>query len=126
MLAHRHLDVLEHGERGEQGAELEHHPEPPVDRLALGRGAGPDIDAEDLDAAGPLRDEAEDGAQQHGLAGAGGADHAEDLAAIGVEIEVLDDVDLAEARGEPAHRDHHLAAGQRSVLDLGELVTHRQ
>jgi hypothetical protein len=73
----------------------------------------------------PLGDEAEDGAEQHRLAGARGADDAEDLATIGVEVEILDDVVVAEAGGEPAHRQHDLAAAIRRGHEFDHLVRRR-
>ena len=86
IFAHRHLDVLLHGERGEQRALLEQHAPAPLD----GRGAAGvelvEILAEDLDRSRrACGDEAEDRARQDRLARAGRADEAQDLAAIDVE-----------------------------------------
>ena len=56
-----------------------------------------------------LRHQAEDGARQHRLARAGGADEAEDLAAIDIEVEALHDQSVAEADLEVADADDRLA-----------------
>ena len=71
---------------------------------------------------GALRHEAEDRAGQHRLALAGGADEAEDLAPVNVEVEVLHDGALAEADLEAAHADDGLAlrsAALRAGLQHG-------
>ena len=72
--------------------------------------AAAEIDAEHLDGAGALRQQADDGAHQHRLAGAGAADEAEDLAAIDVEIDMVEHDVVAEADHHVAHLDHHLFA----------------
>ena len=54
------------------------------------RGTGVEIDPEHLDAACELGHEADDGARQHRLAGAGSADETEDLAAADIEIEAVE------------------------------------
>ncbi len=64
-----------------------------------------EIDAEHLDAAGDLGHEADDGARQHGFAGARRADEAQDLAALHVEIEPVEDPRLAELHGDVADPD---------------------
>ena len=72
-----------------------------------------------------LGDEPEDGARQHRLAGARGADEAQNLAAIEVEIEAVHDELIAEAHLEAAHADDGLAlagmfAGLASIVDRRE------
>ena len=54
--------------------------------------------------------QADDRPQKHGFAGAGAADHADDLAPADREVEILVDHLLAEAVAEPAHLDDRLAA----------------
>ena len=111
MLAQRRLDVLRHGQRREQGAALEHHAGPALD-IGLGTGVV-DVAAEDLDmpALGPL--EAEDGVEQHRLAGARAADDGEDLAAADLEVEaVMDDI-VAEGAAQPAHPHRRRKIGGR-------------
>jgi hypothetical protein len=81
--------------------------------------------AEDLDGPRPLRNEAENGPQKHRLAGAGSADDAQDFAAIGVDIETLEDIPVAEAGRQAAHPDHGLAAVRLSFFPVSRLVQHQ-
>ena len=74
-------------ERGEQRALLEQDSPAPLDAAPRPGVGGVEIDPEHLDAAADLGDQADDGARQHRLAGAGGTDEAQDLAALDVEIE---------------------------------------
>ena len=59
-----------HRQRRKQRAVLEQHAEPHVEPQPLGLARLVEVDAEQLDRAGLLAVEAEDGAQQHRLAGA--------------------------------------------------------
>ena len=114
IFAHRKLDVLAHRKRGEQRALLEQDAPAPLD-AAPRRGIGiVEIDAEHLDAAGDLRHEADDGARQHRLAGAGGTDEAQDLAALDVEIEAVEHARLAELHGDVADPDDGVGDRLRS------------
>jgi hypothetical protein len=87
IFADRKLDILPHGQRGEQGTLLEQNTPAPLDRAPRGMIGGVEIDAEYLDAPCNLGHEPDDGTRQDRFAGAGGADKAEDLAAPDVEIE---------------------------------------
>ena len=85
----------------------------PVRRLhlALGLAVQPcDIDPEHLDRASGVLIEADDGAQQHGLAGARPADQADNLATKYVEIEIVVDDVVAELRAHVAQSQHDVAA----------------
>ena len=106
ILAHRKLDVLPHGERGEQRALLEQDAPAPRAMAPRRRVALIEIDAHHLDrAALPLGHQADDGAHQHRLAAARSADETEDLAAPDVEIEMVEHDVAAEADHEVAHAD---------------------
>ena len=70
ILAHRHLHVFLDGERRKQRAVLEQHAEAHVEAHPLGLARLVEIGAEQLDRAGLLAVEAEDGPQQDRLAGA--------------------------------------------------------
>src|SRR5207237_1397036 len=61
IFAHRKLDVLAHRERGEQRALLKQDPPAALDAAALRGTRRIQIDAENLDTAGNLRHEADDG-----------------------------------------------------------------
>src|SRR5581483_717097 len=63
------------------------------------------IDAKHLDAAGHLRHQPDDGPRQNRLAGAGGANEAEYLAAPDVEIEPVEHAGIAELHSDVAHPD---------------------
>src|SRR5262249_34890884 len=105
IFAHRKLDVLPHGERGEQRALLEQDAPAPLHRAPRIGARRIEVDAEHLDAPGDLRHEANDGARQHGLAGAGGTDETQDLAAADVEIEPVEHARRAELHRDVAHAD---------------------
>src|SRR3981081_1059328 len=64
-----------------------------------------EIDAEHLDAAGDLWHQADDGAGQHRLAGAGRADEAQNLAAPHIEVEPVENARRAELHGDVADPD---------------------
>ena len=70
IFAHRHLHVFLHRERRKQRAMLEQHAEAHVEPHPFGLARLVEVDAEQLDRAGLLAVEAEDGPQQHRLAGA--------------------------------------------------------
>src|SRR5262249_32430574 len=105
IFAHRKLDVLAHGERGEQRALLEQDAPAPLDGAARGGVGIVEIDAEHLDAACDLRHQPDDGARQDRFAGAGGADKAQDLAALDVEVEAVEHARRAELHGDVADPD---------------------
>ena len=65
-------------------------------RLALGRRLVGDVAAVDEDRAAGGVLEAGDQPEQRGLAAAGGADEDDELAVLDVEVDVRDDVDVAE------------------------------
>ncbi len=112
ILAHRNLDVLEHRERGEERALLEEHAPTLLDAEARGFVGPLVVDAEDLDRAALLGVEAEDGAQEHGLAGAGRADEAQDLAPAHVERQAVEN-------GLRAEPDRHIPGADDDVVILG-------
>src|SRR4029450_2483074 len=113
MLAHRHLDVLKHRERGEQRPVLEQDAPALLDLEPILRQKRLGIVPEQRDVAGLGSDQPGDHAHQHGLALARAADDGEDLAAIDVEIETVPNLLTAESFGESAHADHDFSA----VLD---------
>ena len=77
-----------------------------------------DVDAEQLDRARTLLGEAEDGPHQHRLAGARGADEAQDLAALDVERQFVEDDIVAEADGDVARRKHDVASPRGAALSV--------
>ena len=91
---------------------LEHHAPALLHAPALGRREIVDILAEHLDQPGALADQADQGARQHGFSRARGADDAQNLAAIEVEVEAVEHELLAEADLQPADADHGLAIGR--------------
>jgi hypothetical protein len=122
ILAHRDLDVLLDGQRGEQRPLLEQHAPAPFNR-APRRGREPvEALAKDLDGAGALRHEPEDGAGQNRLAHPGGTDEAQNLAAVDVEVETVEDGALAETDLDPADPDHGFAVQLRGKV--GATVEH--
>ena len=103
-----HGDVLADGERGEQRAELEQHA--PALLHLDGRAGGAHRLAEGArsrPACGRTRPRME--RSQDGLAGAGRADDGQDLAAVDVEVEILQDGRPAEPDGQAAHPDDRFA-----------------
>ena len=80
----------------------------PCHRVGVLRGRTVRIHGEELDAATALRNEPDDGAQQHRLAAAGRADDAEDFAARKVERQVIEHDLIAETDHEITRPDHHL------------------
>jgi hypothetical protein len=131
MLLHRHLDVLPDGQGAEERAALEQHAptslQPPPGRLVqAGR-----ILAEQRDLARRLPVEADDGAQQHRLAGAGAADHPDHLARHDLEVEVvMHDLppELGPQAVHPDDRIHSRHAGAVSSRDrrTARRRTHRR
>src|SRR5882672_4272017 len=105
IFAHRKLDVLPHRERREQRALLKQDAPSPFDAAPLMRVGLVEIDAEHLDAAGDLGHQADDGARQHRLARTRRADEAEDLAALDVEIEPVENPRRAELHRDVANPD---------------------
>ncbi len=112
LLAHRCLDVLAHRERREECAALEHDAGAPADLAPDGVGRVGHLGAEHPDRAGGGTDQADDGAQEDRLAGAGAADDAQYLAPVEVEIEVLVHDMGAELGPQVAHLDDRLARHQ--------------
>ena len=106
MLPHRRLDVLPHGQAGEQRPLLKQHAPSLADDQAVLRRELVDIVAEHLDRSRPLVQQPEDRPRQHGLAGARGADEAEHFAAIEIEVEPVHHQLVAEAHLEAADADH--------------------
>ena len=113
MLAHRRLDVLPHGQAREQRALLEQHAPALADHETLVRRHLVDVQAEHFDRARLFVQQAEDRARQDRLAGARGADKAQHLAAIEIEIEPVHHQMVAEADFEAAHANDDFALGRR-------------
>ena len=100
VLAQREGDVVVEVHRAEHRAVLEQHAEQLADLVELLLGAGGDVDALDHDAALVGLEQADDGLEEHRLAGAGGAEHDADLAGGDGEGDVAPDELLAEALGQ--------------------------
>jgi hypothetical protein len=104
----RHLDILAHGERGEQRAVLKQDAGPLADRLQGGLARRLHVDAQHLDRSRRRPLQPRNRAKQHRLAGARAADHAQNLAAHDIEVEpVMDDV-RAELVAQAANPDHRI------------------
>ena len=124
IFAHRELHVLAHRQRREQRAVLEQNAPMPLDQLLaqfLGLG---EFLSEHLDRARTRLNQADHGAQQHRLAGAGCADKAQHLAALDVEIDAFEHLLAPEL-------DLQIAHAQRDVLRnvelrLGAVIEQRQ
>src|SRR5579863_5278003 len=115
MLAHRRLDVLAHGQAGEQRPLLKQHAPSLADLQMLSRRELVDIVTEDLDGSRFFVYEPQDRPGQHRLAGAGSADKTEHLAAIEVEVEPVHHQVVAEADLEAADADDDVARAWAGV-----------
>ncbi len=105
VLVHRRGDVFLDRQVGEQGAGLEQDPPAPLDGVQPAFGGMVDVLAEHLDLAAVRLLEPDEGPQQHRLARAGSAHHAQHLAAPDRQVEpVVDDV-IAETRHQPRNLD---------------------
>ena len=93
-----HLQVLAHRQRLEHVLRLRHEPDAALDEL-VGRLAG-DVVAVEADDAGAHGDEAEHGLEERRLAGAVGADDADELARGDGEVAAVEDVDLGHVAGD--------------------------
>ncbi len=88
-----HLEVLEHGHRGEQPPVLGNDRHPLRNAMA-GRACGHVVSVE-ANRATPRLDDPEDRLQRRRLPGRIAAEQADELAFADVQVEVLEDVDLA-------------------------------
>ena len=95
------LEVLADGDAVVDAGVVGHVADGAAHRLGIDR----DVDAIDLDAPGHGLEQRRHDADGRGLAGAVGADEAEDLARPHVEGDVAEDVEVAEAVPEVAHAD---------------------
>ena len=103
-------DVLRHGQVGEQRVGLEDDAE-----VALRRRQMRHVAAGDLDAAGVLRLEPGDHAQQRGLAAARGAEEADELALLHLQRDVVERGEGAEALGHRPDAQVHGAGDRRAT-----------
>ena len=76
------------------------------------------VRSEDFYAARAARQKPQDGAHQHGLARPGGSDEPQDLAAIDVEVQLVEHDVGAEADGHVADRQYHLPALSILLLQI--------
>ena len=116
MFLERHLHVLAHGQRGEQGAVLEQHAGVALDAQAVGRIARARIHAQYFNLPGIGRAQAEDGAHQHRFAGARTANHAENFATAHIQVQAIVHGLAAETVDQSAQAD-----GQSGVFNGGGL-----
>src|SRR4029453_4302416 len=65
-----------------------------------------EIDPEDIDPSALLRQQAEDRARKHRFPCARGSDKAQDLAAIDIEVDAVEDANALEVDNQVAHHDH--------------------
>ena len=109
-LDRRERHVLEDGLVGEQVERLEHHADfgPEVGEFPAFLGQGLAVDA---DVAGVDGLQAVDGAAHRGLAGAGRSDDDEHLALVHGEVDVLEDVQVAEVLLDVGQLDERVAGG---------------
>src|SRR5580698_7786864 len=120
MFAHRELNILHCGERGEQGALLEQHTPATLDRTPLPLVERREIAAEYFDRATALRQQSDNGAHQYRLAGTGAADEAEDFAFEYVESRMVEHIGLAKTDGQIANTDDRCIASHRLHSDRGK------
>ena len=100
VLAQREGDVVVEVHRAEHRAVLEQHAEELADLVELLLGAARDVGALDEDRALVGLEQADEGLEEHGLAGAGRAEHHADLARGDRQGDVAPDELLAERLGE--------------------------
>ena len=105
VLAQREGDVVVEVHRAEHGAVLEQHAEELADLVELALGAAGDVGALDDDRAAVGLEQADQGLEQHGLAGAGRAEHHADLTGGDGQGHVAPDELLAEGLGESVDLD---------------------
>jgi hypothetical protein len=129
VLAQREGDVVVEVHRAEHGAVLEQHAEQLADLVELALGARRDVGALDDDRAAVGLEQADEGLEEDGLAGAGRTEHHADLAGGDREGDVTPDELLAERLGEVVdldldthehHPSHTTRRGHgRAALPLG-------
>src|SRR5262245_49816315 len=121
MLADWQLDVLRDGERGEERAALEHDAVAALHRKELALGHVRHLVTLDPDRALRRLLQAEERPEQHGLAAAGAADDAEDLAGADLEVEpVVHDL-AAEPVDDAARLDdrrHQMSSSRNSTANI--------
>ena len=122
VLEHRQLHVLQHRERGEQRALLEGDAVGGLDLLELALVDSCVRSRPSMQHLARLRPlQAEDGAQQHRLAGARAADDAEHLALLHGHVEMVVHHLRAEAVDQPAHFDegfgHQMSSCQNATAN---------
>jgi hypothetical protein len=105
-LAQRHLDVLRHGQRAEQGPVLEQHALIGLQRAPRAIAQLREVVAQHLDPAALRAQQAEQLAQQHRLAGTRAAHDAEHLAALHLEVEPVMHHQPIEAGAKPLDPYH--------------------
>ena len=109
-LLERHLDILTHGQRREQRPALEQHT-PAVADADVFLGIGIDNRAaEHVNIALGRALQPDDRAHQHRFAGARSADHAENFAALDLEVQILVHDLFAEGIGQPFDDDRIVPA----------------
>ena len=116
MFLQRHLHVFADGQRREQRTVLEQYAGAALDVQAILGIARAAVDAEDFDLAIVGFAQADDRTHQHRLAAARAADHADDLAAPHVEVEVLMHHLFAELIAQPADFDDVSLGGHFFLL----------
>ena len=113
VFAHRNLNVLADRQRREQCALLEENAPAALDRAPFRRVRSIEIDAQHRDAAVPLCDQSDDGAQQNRLAAARSADQPEYLGPPHVERKMIEHDTAAEGDHEIANADSDFRCGVR-------------
>jgi hypothetical protein len=116
VFPHWKLHVLQCGERGEQRSLLEQDAPAPLHGAPLLVACTSQIDAEHLDGALSLRQQADHRAKQHRLAAARGADEAQDLAAANIEIQMIQHYAGTEPDDEVAHPNGRLLYGRSHAM----------
>ena len=119
MLAHRRLNVLPHRQAREKRALLKQHAPSLADLQMLARRHLVDVVAEHFDGARLLIQQAQGSFVSAPTCRARGADKAEHLAAIEIEIEPVHHRMIAEAHFQAAHANDHFALrrlGRRGVV----------
>jgi hypothetical protein len=113
-LVHAHLEVLLDGQRGEHVVRLGDEPDALGDQV-VGPLVG-DVLTVEPDRPGLDLDQAEQGLEQRRLAGAVGADDADELVLLAVEVGSVEDVHPRQVAGDQVVRAQHGALGGPQVL----------
>src|SRR5581483_9928565 len=125
VLDHGKLDVLQHRERRIQRSLLKGDAVTRLDRAQRLAGELSDVMPLDADGSGLRPLQAEDAPEQHGLAGAGAADDAEDLVLANLHLQAIVDHLPAEAIAEVPNLEHRISQTPISMKSTAKSASAR-